>query len=523
MNTTTVAKTTILPTMNLSTNVDIPLMALIRQEWMAWHQRKFVTTLAKYWPLSGESKTVHSCHTHGLFYGLQGIHARFVFSQYTATLANRMDPLLPYAPNMLDIDSMKELIFVGLSETNAKNLFTEMAIDMANASLTCASVRTTLMNKNTDTIHGRLHALFPTMTVLENGSIPAQLKMVLVFQPDGLVIEQYLKPIRNEIVVSDRISFFGHQMFPLYDTALNPSIQALLHSADIHLTPFTSVLEINMRHYIKLAFLHRLVEAGVDDPSLLPESDPFHVARPCVPNKNKKFFNISTLLQPSDTFLRQLYCLVARYETLSGNTGAIQGAIPHNIFDILETTLDIKNECFASPLNCHFPRFYSAFPDTDIPFGSLGSFFDFCPLSGSYEVNPPFVNTFMVTMTQKLETLLSCATDTKQPLLFFVIVPLRIEALYYKLLSQSCYCRIKYNLIRKEHVYIDGLQHRADRITWNSNIDSTFFVLATETAVSIYGLGDTLNAALGNAFKHKIDEDMNGRVCKFIIPLASET
>ena len=48
-------------------------------------------------------------------------------------------------------------------------------------------------------------------------------------------------------------------------------------------------------------------------------------------------------------------------------------------------------ECFASPLNCYCPRFCSAFPDTDSVFGSVGSFFDFEFVEGSFEANPPFV------------------------------------------------------------------------------------------------------------------------------------
>jgi phosphorylated CTD-interacting factor 1 len=39
----------------------------------------------------------------------------------------------------------------------------------------------------------------------------------------------------------------------------------------------------------------------------------------------------------------------------------------------------VEAEGFASPLNCRWLRYCSAFPDTDAPFGSLGSFFGFRP------------------------------------------------------------------------------------------------------------------------------------------------
>ena len=61
------------------------------------------------------------------------------------------------------------------------------------------------------------------------------------------------------------------------------------------------------------------------------------------------------------------------------------------IFDVLLRGLDITFECFASPLNCRYSRFCSAFRDTDAAFGSIGSFFDSEPRQGSFEANPPFV------------------------------------------------------------------------------------------------------------------------------------
>eukprot|EP00439_Symbiodinium_sp_Y106_P014283 s690_g2.t1 len=38
--------------------------------------------------------------------------------------------------------------------------------------------------------------------------------------------------------------------------------------------------------------------------------------------------------------------------------------------------MGVSCELFASPLNCYFAQFYSAFPDVDSAFGSRGSFFE---------------------------------------------------------------------------------------------------------------------------------------------------
>ena len=47
--------------------------------------------------------------------------------------------------------------------------------------------------------------------------------------------------------------------------------------------------------------------------------------------------------------------------------------LPGAAFDGLEAYLGPTVECFASPLNCRFERYYSAFPFLERPFGSLGS------------------------------------------------------------------------------------------------------------------------------------------------------
>ena len=85
-----------------------------------------------------------------------------------------------------------------------------------------------------------------------------------------------------------------------------------------------------------------------------------------------------------------------------------------------EQPAQVDMECFASPLNCYYPRFCSAFSDTDTPFGSLGSFFEFRPDEGSYEANPPFVPEVIEAMAMHMESLLD---STTKPLNFVIIVP----------------------------------------------------------------------------------------------------
>lgn len=117
-------------------------------------------------------------------------------------------------------------------------------------------------------------------------------------------------------------------------------------------------------------------------------------------------------------FHRRLFCMLARYEALSGH--GYQAALSEHGFRVLRRLMGVTFECFASPLNCHFGRHCSAFPDTDAPFGSVGSFFDFWPSTGSFEANPPFVPEVMSAMVEHMEELLAKASG---PLSFTVIIP----------------------------------------------------------------------------------------------------
>lgn len=80
-------------------------------------------------------------------------------------------------------------------------------------------------------------------------------------------------------------------------------------------------------------------------------------------------------------------------------------------------------ECFASPLNCRYAPFCSAFADTDRPFGSVGSFFSFRPTAGSFEANPPFEPGIFDAAVRHIESLLG--NPQAGPLSFVVVSPRR--------------------------------------------------------------------------------------------------
>ncbi|KAK7194047.1 Phosphorylated CTD interacting factor 1 WW domain containing protein [Novymonas esmeraldas] len=104
-------------------------------------------------------------------------------------------------------------------------------------------------------------------------------------------------------------------------------------------------------------------------------------------------------LATTDCFLRALACLLLRYHGLCGGDmekeSGWHAAVPPSVMDVFEqhhhrrpqdspslTPSITVVECFASPFNATRRCFFSAFHDTDAPFGSLGNFFA-CPDAAS--------------------------------------------------------------------------------------------------------------------------------------------
>jgi phosphorylated CTD-interacting factor 1 len=159
-----------------------------------------------------------------------------------------------------------------------------------------------------------------------------------------------------------------------------------------------------------------------------------------------------------------LWVLLRRYATLFGlNEDHMEGAsfhaaAPETFFNVLKTHLGVAHECFASPFNCYFRSFCSAFPDTDRPFGSKGSFFYFQPRTGSFEVGPPYTVEVMENTAKWVETLLQ---SSKLPLSFVVCVPDWRTPLQpaQQRMESSSFLRDHFVAEGKKHAYVVGHQH----------------------------------------------------------------
>ncbi|XP_786170.4 mRNA (2'-O-methyladenosine-N(6)-)-methyltransferase [Strongylocentrotus purpuratus] len=161
-------------------------------------------------------------------------------------------------------------------------------------------------------------------------------------------------------------------------------------------------------------------------------------------------------------FLPRAWCLLRRYQTLFGlgeNEGHnLQGALPTGVFKALNEHFGVTFECFASPLNCYFKQYCSAFVDTDSYFGSRGPILDFFPFSGSFEANPPFGEELMEATVIHFEKLLERTTD---PLSFIVFTPDWRDPITnaLKMLEASRFKRRQEVIPAYEHEYRIGNQH----------------------------------------------------------------
>lgn len=85
-------------------------------------------------------------------------------------------------------------------------------------------------------------------------------------------------------------------------------------------------------------------------------------------------------------------------------------AIPGRVHDVLLKHFDCKMECFASPLNCRYQNFCSAF-DLDRCFGNVGNFFSTRFRQGCYQANPPFCEKVIGSMCNRMNELLKESSE----------------------------------------------------------------------------------------------------------------
>lgn len=196
--------------------------------------------------------------------------------------------------------------------------------------------------------------------------------------------------------------------------------------------------------------------------------------------------------------------MLQRYQTLFGpdrfEGHGLQAALPPARFRLLShSALRVSFESFASPLNCFFPQYCSAFLDTDWCFGSCGSFFSIDFKEGSFEANPPFTEEAMEALAMRLEHLLAAS---QSPLSFVVIFPYWTKPLASSiaLLQKSKFRRQEQVLVARQHRYVSGGQHLAATtsrfMSFDAAHDTIVFLLQNEAGTQRWPAEEGLLAKL---------------------------
>jgi len=199
--------------------------------------------------------------------------------------------------------------------------------------------------------------------------------------------------------------------------------------------------------------------------------------------KLKNMFERNVAIEADRTeneFHRSLFCLLVRYRALRGGGvqgGGMQAAVPETVFNVLREHFSITFECFASPLNCRYTRFCSAFIDTDSAFGSVGSFWTFLPDRGSFQVNPPFDRKLIDRCANHIHELLSKAEKKSEPMSFVVMIPRWDDCKGWSSMSSSSFLRANLLLRRRDHGYCEGRQHARPTRYRIAPCDTSVFIL----------------------------------------------
>ncbi|XP_013930815.1 PREDICTED: phosphorylated CTD-interacting factor 1 [Thamnophis sirtalis] len=206
-------------------------------------------------------------------------------------------------------------------------------------------------------------------------------------------------------------------------------------------------------------------------------------------------------------FLPRVWCLLRRYQMMFGvglyeGTG-LQGALPVHVFEALYKLFGVSFECFASPLNCYFKQYCSAFPDTDGYFGSRGPCLDFFPISGSFQANPPFCEELMDVMVTHFEKLLEASSE---PLSFIVFIPEWRDPPPTALtrMEQSPFKRQQLILPAFDHEYRSGSQHlcKKEEMYYKAVHNTTVLFLQNNAGFSKWGPSPERLHELLTAYKH---------------------
>jgi len=185
--------------------------------------------------------------------------------------------------------------------------------------------------------------------------------------------------------------------------------------------------------------------------------------------------------------LVEIFRVLCRYSSAQGGhyrAGAMQAAVPPSVLRILSKRMGVSMECYASPFNCFWSAFGSAFPDTDGAFGSVGRFEDMKLIRGSYEINPPFEEAAMLSMAKQCLEYVAASEKAREALSFAIIIPKQEASAGWQILRQSPYLKAHWVAGKHMHGYIEGNQHMRGRSFKVASFETSILVVQTSKATA---------------------------------------
>jgi hypothetical protein len=205
-----------------------------------------------------------------------------------------------------------------------------------------------------------------------------------------------------------------------------------------------------------------------------------------------------------ECFEAVLATALLRYDALRG--AVYQASVPPAVYDVLKKDFGVFLECFASPFNCYFPRYCSVFAD-DFAFGSLGSFFQFHPLDGSFVAFPPLVPAVVLATVRHIEDLL---VVSQRALSFVVVVHGSMKddsEPMASLLSSRFKCH-RLVFAPREHALTEGLAYRKRSLLKLAVFPTSFVFLQNEAGKKRWPVDDGKSQRLKRAFAGKPIDDI---------------
>jgi hypothetical protein len=220
------------------------------------------------------------------------------------------------------------------------------------------------------------------------------------------------------------------------------------------------------------------------------------------------------------SFEDAIFCLLCRYDTIQG--AGLQAGVPGKIMDTLLKNFHCRMECFASPLNCRYDTFASAFPDVDTPFGSIGSFFEWDILTDDddggggnddeglcLQANPPFCDGLILQLNQAIDSVLSKTSN--RPVTFVVFVPAWRDSACYQSLLTNKFMTYHLLLNQGEHWYAEGTRYRRKGSFRVASFDTSILFYQNDAAKMKWPLPTTSD---GDDHDCKILNDLKDAFCQ---------